>query len=209
MSIDEKKSKGGRPPRAKGEKLQRVNLTLRPSLLFGLELLARAQHRSLSQAVEWAIQVGLNSFDVDNERTPLGALLDEVWAKESPERRILAIYERAPTILTFEERAICELLSKSYDLESLQRTATEKYLASDRSDSRVFDKQVEQMYWDVVLPHWEQLKELAVERANAGRPLQDFAVAVNLGFYDKAGSNRLPLWDIYEKEAALLAGAGA
>lgn len=176
--------------------------------MFGLELLARAQHRSLSQAVEWAIQVGLNSFDVDNEHTPLGALLDEVWAEESPERRILAIYRRAPTMLTFEERAVCELLSKSHDVESLQRAATEKYLESDRSDTGAFDRQAERMYWETVLPHWEQLSELAVERANAGRPLQDFPVAVHLGFFDKPENKHLPLWDIYEKEAALVSGPG-
>ncbi|HGM7320036.1 TPA: hypothetical protein ACKQCD_001150 [Stenotrophomonas maltophilia] len=59
------KNKGGRPPRAPGEKLQRINLTLRPSLLFGLEVVARDRRTSLSQAAEYLIEQQLREYQVD------------------------------------------------------------------------------------------------------------------------------------------------
>lgn len=55
----------GRPPRAPGEKLQRVALNLRPSLLFGLEMLARTRRTSLSQAAEYAIAVVVQEHGLD------------------------------------------------------------------------------------------------------------------------------------------------
>lgn len=68
------KNKGGRPPRAPGEKLQRINLTLRPSLLFGLEVVARDRRTSLSQAAEYLIEQQLRSYEV--EGAPAMELLD-------------------------------------------------------------------------------------------------------------------------------------
>lgn len=59
------KNKGGRPPRAPGEKLQRINLTLRPSLLFGLEVVARDRRTSISQAAEYLIEQQLREYQVD------------------------------------------------------------------------------------------------------------------------------------------------
>ncbi|HEL5579781.1 TPA: hypothetical protein ACXIGC_001096 [Stenotrophomonas maltophilia] len=70
------KNKGGRPPRAPGEKLQRINMTLRPSLLFGLEVVARDRRTSLSQAAEYLIEQQLRSYQV--EGAPATKLLDGV-----------------------------------------------------------------------------------------------------------------------------------
>lgn len=72
------KKKGGRPPRAPGEKLQRVNLTLRPSLLFGLEMVARDRRTSLSQAAEYLIEQQLRTYQV--EGAPAMELLDAAAA---------------------------------------------------------------------------------------------------------------------------------
>ncbi|HIE1097845.1 TPA: hypothetical protein ACXJQL_000363 [Stenotrophomonas maltophilia] len=67
------KNKGGRPPRAPGEKLQRINLTLRPRLLFGLEVVARDRRSSISQAAEYLIQQQLQSYMI-GEVPALGVL---------------------------------------------------------------------------------------------------------------------------------------
>jgi len=200
----------GRPRKAPDEKLEQFSVRLPPKLKFGLELLARAQHRSLSQAVEWAVQVGLNSFDVDNEGETLGSLLETAWAEQMPERRLLAIYQRAPTLLTFEERAVCELLSRSSDLAELYREAEVRYASRDRNgDIRPgdLDSRVDEIYWGTVLPHWKKMHKLAVDLANAGKPLQDVSAAVLLGFFDKPEYKRLGLWDVYEREAALAIGS--
>lgn len=69
------KNKGGRPPRAPGEKLQRINLSLRPSLLFGLEVVARDRRTSLSQAAEYLIEQQLRAYEIDG--APATALLED------------------------------------------------------------------------------------------------------------------------------------
>lgn len=78
MSTPPKKSsknKGGRPPRAPGEKLQRVSLSLKPRLLFGLEIVARDRRTSLSQAAEHLIEQQLREYKVDGR--PASELLDD------------------------------------------------------------------------------------------------------------------------------------
>lgn len=104
------KAKGGRPPRVEGEKLKRVNLTLRPSLLYGLELLAKAQHRSLSQAMEWALQVGLSSFSVDNEGATISDLLAGIEGDPTEPRNLFRVFMTAPTLLSFEDAMTCEAI---------------------------------------------------------------------------------------------------
>jgi len=85
MSTTKKKpakNLGGRPPRAPGEKLQRVSLTLRPSLLFGLEVVARDRRTSLSQAAEYLIEQQLRTYEVGGTRA--NELLDaatRIYAK--------------------------------------------------------------------------------------------------------------------------------
>ena len=74
------KNKGGRPPRARGEKLQRINLSLRPGVLFGLELLARDRDESLSQAVEFTFNVVARDYKVRGE--PLSRLAEYVGTLE-------------------------------------------------------------------------------------------------------------------------------
>lgn len=66
-SVSEVKNKGGRPRRVPGEKLKRVTLNLRPSILFGLELIARDRQTSLSQAAEFALATVLRGYDIDGK----------------------------------------------------------------------------------------------------------------------------------------------
>lgn len=62
--MSEPKNKGGRPRRAPGEKLQRVTLNLRPSIMFGLDLIARDRQTSLSQAAEYALATVLRGYSI-------------------------------------------------------------------------------------------------------------------------------------------------
>lgn len=65
--MSEPKNKGGRPRRAPGEKLQRVTLNLRPSIMFGLDLIARDRQTSLSQAAEYALATVLRGYAIDGK----------------------------------------------------------------------------------------------------------------------------------------------
>ncbi|WP_395117719.1 hypothetical protein ACFCQI_14175 [Rhodanobacter sp. FW102-FHT14D06] len=62
--MTEEKNKGGRPRRAPGERLQRVTLNLRPSIMFGLDLIARDRQTSLSQAAEYALATVLRDYSI-------------------------------------------------------------------------------------------------------------------------------------------------
>lgn len=55
------KNKGGRPPRAPGERMTRLSVMLRPIYREGLELLAREQRTSISQALEGVLARALRS----------------------------------------------------------------------------------------------------------------------------------------------------
>lgn len=50
--MSDAKNKGGRPPRAPGEKMTRLSVMLRPIYREALDLLAREQRTSISQALE-------------------------------------------------------------------------------------------------------------------------------------------------------------
>lgn len=190
MSIDKKKSKGGRPSRANGEKLQRVNLSLRPSVMFGLELLARAQHRSLSQAVEWALQMGMNTYEVGPNSKTLTDLVAEAWMEPEEARRLIAVYREAPTLLSFEDAALCEMVEHSYDSYRLH-TQLEAELLKVKKHRELGEmerleevgRQADQLYWRVVLHYWDDLKDIATERANNGQSLRGQALAELLMFY--------------------------
>ncbi|MBK9656910.1 MAG: ribbon-helix-helix protein, CopG family [Rhodanobacteraceae bacterium] len=66
----------GRPRRNPDEVLGQLTIRLSSKLKFGLELLARAQHRSLSQAVEWALQAGLARKVAKTGRQGSGLVMD-------------------------------------------------------------------------------------------------------------------------------------
>lgn len=192
----------GRPRKAPEDKLEQFSVRLPPKLKFGLELLARAQHRSLSQAVEWAVQVGLNSFEADRDGTTLGRVLDEAWSKESEAERLLAIYRRAPMLLSFEDAATCELLARSRDLEAMWAELEAEHASSEGRQAR--EVALESSYWRTVLAHWKELQQYAIEEANAGRSLQDHSIALRLGYFDTPAGRRKRLLEIYAEEAARL-----
>lgn len=192
--------KRGRKPKSTAEKPAQLTIRMPPKLKLGLELLARAQHRSLSQAVEWALQVGLNSFETDREGTTLGRVLDEAWSKGSEPERILAIYRRAPMLLSFEDSAACELLVRSRDLEVMWAELQTEHASSEGIRAR--EEALEANYWRTVLAHWDELQHYAVEEANAGRSLQDHSIALRLGYFDSPAGRGKKLLEIYA-EAAL------
>ncbi|WCE03159.1 hypothetical protein [Pseudoxanthomonas sp. JBR18] len=186
------KGKGGRPPRAPGEKLQRTNLTLRPSLLRGLELLAKAQHRSLSQAVEWAVQVGLNSYKV-NEDSTMGDVLLAVEAESAELAKFMAIYRMASTLLDFEDAVACEAIQLSSDKSELYRSAPPQVSLTDSfQDDR---NEIDRLYERVLSPHWESIREMANEYSSKGKRLEGVSFVHALGLYPEWRGESM--WDVY------------
>lgn len=124
-NVDQKASKRGSPDSVKRASPSTTSgsLTVRLSekTRYGLDLLARAQHRSLSQAVEWSMSVAINGYELHSGAT-LGSLLDDLWALGSGPERSLALFLRQPGLLTFEERATCELVFYSVEASILDKS---------------------------------------------------------------------------------------
>lgn len=174
-------------------------LTIRISnkLRYGLELLARAQHRSLSQAVEWALQVGLNAYEVGSERESLGSVLDKVWAEQTEAARLLHIYWHAPGLLEFEDFVTCELIDRSRERLEIMEELPEHELGMDklaRKDpkrsalvpklmARV--RELEDTYGKFVISLWPLIRVKAIERANLGKPTQNVSLLNLLGLSAK------------------------
>lgn len=170
-----KKNPGGRPPKAPADKLEQFSIRLPAKLKFGLELLARAQHRSLSQAVEWALLVGLNSHRIASGMS-LGDVVDRAW--QSPQRsdQLLAIFNVDPSVLSFEEAAACEFVWNSGEMKLIEHMRGRDTVRA-RSDAD-FDMIREREQWQLgvlqrfVSKHWAAITERAVKLKNAGKEVE-------------------------------------
>lgn len=173
------KKRPGRPPKHQSDKLEQFSIRLPPKLKFGLELLARAQHRSLSQVVEWAVQMGMNSYEVGRDFESLTDLLTAAWSYPEEGRRLLEVYRSAPALLSYEDAAACELIDRAVDLldfsehfqNELKADPQSKDLSTDEFWQRVRQEE-ETYYWPVIWKNWVRLKELAVELSNNGKGLR-------------------------------------
>lgn len=108
MSEPKRRRRG--PKRTDGEQLEALTIRLPPKLKLGLDLLARLQGRSLSQAVEWSLQQALLSVRVgDISLLDLTAKVINCQGPERAER----LYKANPALLPFEERHAIELILSS------------------------------------------------------------------------------------------------
>lgn len=64
--MSDKTNRGGRPPRAPGEKMTRLSVMLRPIYREALEILSREQRTSISQALENVLSRSLRTHKIDN-----------------------------------------------------------------------------------------------------------------------------------------------
>ncbi|ALA81473.1 hypothetical protein VN11_04975 [Stenotrophomonas maltophilia] len=116
------KKRPGRPRKAPEEKLEQFSIRLPPKLKLGLELLARAQHRSLSQAVEWALNAGLSKYQLNDNSyyASLASLLDDVW-DFTPAKSALTMLLHAPELMTYPDRIAAELVEYSVEMQALEQ----------------------------------------------------------------------------------------
>lgn len=183
------------PRRKDGATLEPLTIRMSTKLRFGLELLARAQHRSLSQAVEWALNVGLNnhvvsSDDSDTTET-IGSVVERAWSYGSASERALVVYRLNPVLLSFEDSKTCELIETSserlkiHDLESL--------IVSGGGDVEgKAENELDQMretYYRFVSVNWDRLRQAAANLAQAGRPTVKLPILRVLGIQHLLGNS--------------------
>jgi hypothetical protein len=181
---DQKAPKRG-PRRKDGAALEPLTIRMAAKLKYGLELLARAQHRSLSQAVEWALQVGLNNFEVgtlSGSMESIGTILDKAWEIDDDALRVLKIYNIAPGLLTFEESKSCELVDKSREANMLMlhmETATKSGATfREASDQQAVMRETLERFVSLM---WSRINAAAVDLANSGKSTANMSLLKVVG----------------------------
>jgi hypothetical protein len=109
MPSPKKKVRGA--SRAKGESL---TVRLHPRLKYGLELLARKQHRTLTTVVEWALTKALEDEREGLIKHTQGGedinILHQVWDPEESDRFVnLAMC--CPELLSYEEELVWKVIT--------------------------------------------------------------------------------------------------
>jgi len=122
QGIQDMGAAGGKRPKLSGGRLNRsetVSVRLDPKLNYLCELAARAQRRSKSSFVEWAIENSLASVIVpgtaesfaDDNRS-IAALAEELWDTDEPDRLVMLAFN-APALMTHEEQVIWKLVREN------------------------------------------------------------------------------------------------
>jgi hypothetical protein len=98
----------------KQSKVETLTIRMSPKIKYGLEILSRKQHRTLTSVAEWALDRVLNDRNEGlwmTEGNETFNLLERIWDPIEPDRFIkLAL--QFPTLLTYEEellwKVVCE-----------------------------------------------------------------------------------------------------
>jgi hypothetical protein len=98
-------------------KAESITVRVSPKLKFGLELLSRKQHRTLSSVVEWALEKAMQdkieglwaNKKYSEEKV---YILDEVWDIDEPDRLVNLAFE-FPNLLTYEEEVLWKLIREN------------------------------------------------------------------------------------------------
>ncbi len=174
------------PRRQDGEALEALTIRLTPKLRYGLELLARAQHRSLSHAIEWALNVGLNNYEVGvnggGDPDTIGSVIDYAWDQNSASERALSIYHVSPILLSFEDAKTCELVEKSIEKKRCYEPAPDG-LESDADWTSLKDLELSRRtaFYAFVAETWDEIRKQAVERAHAGKSIENLSLFQMVG----------------------------
>lgn len=133
-------------------KAESITVRINPKLKYGLELLSRKQHRTISSVVEWAIeraiqdsQEGLWSRNVEEN------ILDHVWDIDESDRLAnLAI--SSPTLLSYEEEVLWKLIKENGAVWKGHFNADGEYTWSVSREA---------LNREILRKHWETFKEVA------------------------------------------------
>lgn len=164
MNTPKTPAKRGRKPKPAADKPTQLTIRMPPKLKLGLELLARAQHRSLSQAVEWALNAGLSNFQLNNDSyySSLAALLDDVW-DFTPPKRALTLLRHAPELMTYEDRIAAELIETS-----IERGALESGKAAGITEAD---------FYDLIEENWPSILHVAEKIISSGESPRGHSLA--------------------------------
>lgn len=198
----------GRPKKPPADKLEQFSIRLPPNLKFGLELLANHQKRSLSEVIQWALRVGLASWQIANG-VKLGDVLERLWDLPEGADRILAVYEIDPALLTFDDRIAAELVI--YSMERVQieeehsrgvraaadlkkkRRAPEAIVEEHQRVELLRHARLKALH-DFTAQHWDKIREFAKRRADEVGSTRGLSILVAGGV--EVDNPRVLLWSL-------------
>jgi hypothetical protein len=160
-----------RAPKSSFGKGENINIRIDPKLKYGLELLARRQHRTLTSVVEWAIGKALRDEkeglsyrqwaiceagypDLDQPYTVF--LLDKIWSPD-PLIRFLNLVYHDEALLSYEEGVIWDIISNNFHYWSGKFDGT--YYSWDPSLRG-------HLRLDQVRADWQVLNDIAAGQSN-------------------------------------------
>lgn len=160
-------------PRGGGGKLNRsetVTIRLDPKLNYLCELAARAQRRTKSSFIEWAIQHTLSAVqlpDVEKEFSSEPVLLSEwaqrLWQVDEADR-VMMLALNAPALLTHEEQVIWRVVREWGGFWLGTWTGANAW--EDRWSWHVSESCLE---FQKVRGFWEEIKAVALDGADTSR----------------------------------------
>jgi hypothetical protein len=182
--MTEEKKRGGRPRRVPNQRLVRLQINLDPKVKFGLDLLARAQGRSLSQSIEWALQSGfrhemIHGGSLRKDTRALGDVIDELWEIKEPKLRLVRLWEVSPTFVEFDERAVCELVATANEARDSAKTSMSHVSYKERLSNADWTRLTNEMrdeYWRFVVDRWSTLEYVASKIRRRGDQLNALAL---------------------------------
>ena len=89
-----------------------------PRLRFAVELAARKQRRTISSFIEWAVEKAVKEvevgklFKIDNKSRTAWQAMAIIWRVDDAEL-FLRFVKRLPTLLSYEQEELWDLISKS------------------------------------------------------------------------------------------------
>ncbi len=105
--VTGQRAKGG----GKLSRSETVTVRLDPKLNYLCELAARAQRRTKSSFIEWAIDHALKSVDVPGAQGTMDDHAGRLWDVDEVDR-LIALAELAPFLMTHEEQLIWKVIQQ-------------------------------------------------------------------------------------------------
>lgn len=172
---------------ANASKPTMLGVRISPKTQYGLRLLARVQDKSISDAVEWAINLAMRSTRIGAglDETRLAKVVDRVWAMPTEAQRIYELYTSAPELLTFDERAAWGFVRRCKDLwETIHLGKV--HVGSDEDGVPEFDYVIvpeseaehskERPIFELIEKHWDQLRATGVALAHVGEIEESYSL---------------------------------
>jgi hypothetical protein len=98
-------------PIGKQAKTESITIRIAPKTKYGLDLLARRQHRTLTSVIEWIVNRSFEHGDLAD----VAAVLEQTWSPYESDR-VMRLAKRFPQYLSYEEELLFKFIESTPEL---------------------------------------------------------------------------------------------